>query len=79
MARNSEDSACGERSRANRVNQGVEDHKGRGAVVYKLSAVFVSGTGVRGRVQKDEDADVDYDGEEHGEEDPEVVEPETFQ
>ncbi len=41
--------------------------------------MFMSSAGVGSRVQEDEYANVNDDGQEHGNEDPEVVEPEAFQ
>jgi len=61
MAGDSVDATCGKRSSANGIDERVEDHERRGAVVYELGAVFVCRAGVCG-VQEDEDAEVEYDG-----------------
>ena len=62
MAGDSVDATCGKRSSANGVDERVEDHERRGAVVYELGAVFVCRAGVWRGVQEDEDAEVEYDG-----------------
>ncbi len=66
--------SASERGSADGIDEGIEDHEGCCAVHSAIGDIF----GARFLPEKYDDEAVHQDGGEHGEEDPEVVEPEAF-